>query len=84
MILCPPTAQQSDAVGQVIEVIRLTPLGKGSEFQVAPPFEVTATSGYPVGNLPAATHSLVVGHDTENICQESGGSVSLVQVAPPL
>jgi hypothetical protein len=83
MMVCLPTAQQSDTVGQATEVVRVTPLGKGSEFQVAPPSEVTTTSGYPVGNLPAATHSLAVGHDTENICQESAGSVSLVQVAPP-
>jgi hypothetical protein len=83
MMVCAPVAQQSDAVGQLTEVVRVTPLGRRSDFQVAPPFEVTAISACPGGYVPAATHSLVVGQDTENICAERGGGVSLVQVAPP-
>ena len=83
MMVFPPTAQQCGAVGQATEVVWVMPLGGGSEFQVAPPFEVITTSACPDWKLPAATHSLVVGHDTENIWPEPGGSASLVQAAPP-
>jgi len=83
MMVSPPTAQQRGAVGQATAVVPGMPLGRGSEFQVAPPFEVTTTSARPDRKLPAATHSLVVGHDTENIWPEPGGSASLAQAAPP-
>jgi len=83
MMVCPPTAQQCGAVGQATEVVWVMLLGRGSEFQVAPPFEVITTSACPDRNPLAATHSLAVGHDSENIWPEPGGSVWLVQVAPP-